>query len=372
MTEPAVLAEPPFRVPRDRADLQLFLQAALTLEHLTIPPYLTAMYSLRPGRNRPASHIIRSVVLEEMLHMTLVANLLSAVGGEALVADSRFVSSYPAVLPFSKEKVPVALRHFGPEALETFLYIERPAYVAEPPGHPSVGEDDGWTSVGQFYATLRAGVLRLSAELGERELFCGDPARQVGPADFYDSGGEVFAVTDLASALKALRVVTEQGEGADGTVFDSDEELFGETRQPAHYFRFDEIRRERAYGPYDTPAGGPSGPDIAVAWQDAYPLDPGAKVAHYPPGSAVRRAADRFNEVYARLLCVLQAAFTGTPAVLRAAVPTMLELRALSERLHRNPHPDPARRAAGLHASPTYEVTERHFERARAELALRE
>ncbi|MDT0447979.1 ferritin-like domain-containing protein [Streptomyces hesseae] len=366
---PAVLAEPPFRVPRDRADLQLFLQAALTLEHLTIPPYLTAMYTMRAGTNRPAFFVIRSVVLEEMLHMTLVANLLNAVGGRPLVAHSRFVSAYPTRLPFSKDGVTVALRHFGVEALETFLAVERPAYVAGPPGHPSVREDDGWTSVGQFYRTIREGVLRLTDGLGERELFNGDPARQVGPRDFYDSGGEVFPVTDLASALTALRVITEQGEGADRTVFDSDDRLFGEARQPAHYFRFDEILRQRSYGPHDTPATGPTGPALPVTWHDAYPIDPAARAADYPPDGEVRRAADRFDDVYARLLCVLEQAFTGDPGALRRTVPTMLELRDLAGRLCRNPHPDPARRARGLYASPTYEITGSRLARARSEPA---
>ncbi len=369
MTVPSVLREPPFRVPRDRADLQLFLQAALTLEHLTVPPYLTAMYTLRAGTNRPAFYAIRAVVLEEMLHMTLVANLLNAVDGTPLVANSQFVTGYPAQLPYSRDRITVALRHFGTEALETFLRIEQPEYLTGPPGHPSAAGDEGWTSIGQFYDTIREGVLRLTAELGERRLFSGDRARQVGPEHFYNSGGEVFAVTGLASALKALKVITEQGEGVSMTVFDSDDQIFGEAREPAHYFRFNELLQQRAYGPHDTPATGPTGPVVEVAWRDVHPIDPEAKVAHYPRGSAVRRAAEEFNEVYAQLLCVLEHAFTGAPAAVGAAAPVMLRLRDLAERLYRNPHPDPAKSARGLYASPTYEVTDRHFERARAALA---
>ncbi|MBT2382171.1 ferritin-like protein [Streptomyces sp. ISL-11] len=365
----ATVEEPPFRVPRDRADLHVFLQAALTLEHLTIPPYLTAMYTLRPGTNRPAFYAVRAVVLEEMLHLTLVANLLNAVGGTPLVAHSAFVTGYPARLPYSRDKIPVALRHFGTEALETFLHIERPEYVAEPPGHPSVADDDGWTSIGQFYNTIRQSLVRLTEELGEAELFSGDPRRQVGPEDFYNSGGEVLRITDLASALIALRVVTEQGEGVSRTVYDTDDELFGEAREPAHYFRFDELRRQRRYGPHDTPDSGPTGPAIDIGWDDVHPIDPEAKAAHYPPGSAVRRAADHFNEVYARLLCILEHAFTEDPVMMRAAVPTMLELRDLAGRLYRNPHPDPAKRAQGLHASATYEITERLLTHARGTLA---
>ncbi|GHF59033.1 hypothetical protein GCM10010218_45540 [Streptomyces mashuensis] len=361
---PARPAEPPFRVPRDRADLHRFLQAALTLEHLTIPPYLTAMYTLRPGTNRTAFQVIRGVVVEEMLHMTLVANVLNAVGGEPKVAHSRFVTPYPARLPYSRDHITVALRHFGPDALRTFLLVERPAGIARPPGHPSVASDTGWTSVGQFYRTIATGLAELTDRLGEHALFTGDPARQVGPSDFYNSGGEVFPVTGLDSALTALRVITEQGEGADHAVYDSDDRVFGEHRRPGHYFRFNEILQQRRYGPYDTPATGPNGPPLDVSWEDAHPIDPAGTLADYPPDSEVREAADRFDETYARLLCTLETAYTGEPVVLRDSVPAMLELRDLAEWICRNPHPDPARRALGLHAAPTYEITDAHFARA--------
>ncbi|MBO0653894.1 ferritin-like protein [Streptomyces triculaminicus] len=370
-TRPHVLREPPFRIPADRADLHRFLRAALALEHLTVPPYLTAMYTLRPGTNRPAFYAVRAVVLEEMLHMALVANLLNAVGGRVLTADPRFVTGYPALLPYSRDRITVSLRHFGVTALETFLRIEQPEFVSGPPGHAPAREDQGWTSIGQFYGTIREGVLRLSAELGERRLFSGDPALQVGPEHFYNSGGEIFAVTDLASALKALQVITEQGEGVSMSVFDSDDRIFGEAREPAHYFRFNELLQQRSYAPHDTPAGGPTGPAVDVTWHDVHPIDPEARVAHYPRGSAVRRAAEEFNDVYAQLLCVLETAFTGAPRALGDAAPVMLRMRLLAERLYRNPHPDPAKRARGLYASATYEVTERHFERARRFVPLR-
>ncbi len=53
----------------------------MQLEHATIPPYLTALYSIHPGTNSDAFHGPRVVAVEEMLHLTLAANLLNAVGG---------------------------------------------------------------------------------------------------------------------------------------------------------------------------------------------------------------------------------------------------------------------------------------------------
>ena len=58
--------------------LREHLQTALEIEHSTIPPYLCALYSIPNGSNVSASTLIRSVVMEEMLHMVLVANLLNA------------------------------------------------------------------------------------------------------------------------------------------------------------------------------------------------------------------------------------------------------------------------------------------------------
>ena len=201
--------ELPFTLPKTLDELRMYLQGALEIEHLTIPPYLTAMYTIRAGTNRDAYYTIRSIVLEEMLHMTLVANLLNAVGGRPRVAHPDFVRSYPARLPYSALDVTIPLQHFSPAAMRTFLLIERPQHLDD--GLLQSGQ--GWTSIGQFYDFIRTGLLTLVEELGEDKVFCGRTQRQVGPEDFYNSGGEAFPVTDLKSALLALRVVTEQGEG---------------------------------------------------------------------------------------------------------------------------------------------------------------
>ncbi len=55
-------------------DLKSFLKSAMQLEHATIPPYLTALYSLKPGANPAAAQVLRVIVVEEMLHLTIAAN----------------------------------------------------------------------------------------------------------------------------------------------------------------------------------------------------------------------------------------------------------------------------------------------------------
>ena len=54
------------------AALKQTLQNAIELEHSTIPPYLQALYSIKTGANLEVAKLIRSVVTEEMLHLSLI------------------------------------------------------------------------------------------------------------------------------------------------------------------------------------------------------------------------------------------------------------------------------------------------------------
>ncbi|MCD7443065.1 ferritin-like protein [Streptomyces lincolnensis] len=357
MTTMYELAQQDYRQPKDVPELRRYLQAALEVEHLTIPVYLTGMYSIKPGTNAYAYGVIRSVLLEEMLHMTLAANLLTAVGGKADV--SKFVRKYPARLPFADKRVPeVRLRHYSPEALVTFLDIERPQSFVPPNGQ----KPTGWTSIGQFYDAIRRGVTDLEQAAREQEppstIFTGVAGDQIGPRDFYNSGGEVFAVTGLKTALLAIEVISDQGEGAHDTIWDSDDKIFGEERQVAHYFRFNEIHKGRRYGRHDLPRTSPSGPLLDITWADAYPIDPMAKIEDYRDSPELKTQAVLFNKTYAKLIAVLEKTFHGRSDLMHHVVPLMVELRDASQRLYRNPHPNAAKAALGLHASPTFELTD--------------
>ena len=90
-----------------REQLHDYLHAAMQLEHATIPPYLTALYSIRPGTNADAFHVLRVTVVEEMLHLTLAANILNAVGGTPDLTKPDFVpdlsrATCPMVRPTSR------------------------------------------------------------------------------------------------------------------------------------------------------------------------------------------------------------------------------------------------------------------------------
>ena len=78
--------------------LQTWLQEAIEIEHATIPPYFTAWLSIKEGHNQESSEIIKSVLIEEMLHLTLAANMLNAVGGHPDLVHPQFVPRYPHII----------------------------------------------------------------------------------------------------------------------------------------------------------------------------------------------------------------------------------------------------------------------------------
>jgi hypothetical protein len=349
----------PTNIPETLPELRTFLQAAIELEHLTIPPYLTAMYTLKPGSNVAAYDVIRSVVVEEMLHMSLAANLLTAVGGTPDIAHPEFVRAYPARLPYSGLPMLIPLASFAPETIDTFLAIERPAPPDTPP------DDQGWVSIAQFYAALRLGLERIVAREGPERVFTGDPEHQIGPDDVYNSGGEVVEVVDLRTAREAIEIIVDQGEGAHESIFEEGAAVGGPLPELAHYYRYNEIRLGRRYDRHDTADSGPTGPALSVHWDQVYRIDPAARVSAYPAGSAVRAHAEEFNLRYAELLQHIQQGVTGRPEAMRAAIPAMLRLKYQAQTLLANPFPG----RPGLHASPTFEIDDTVLGRAADRLA---
>jgi hypothetical protein len=311
--------------------LRAHLQIAIQLEHATIPAYLCGLYTIRDGTNTEAARVIRSVVMEEMLHIALAANVLNAIGGTPVLNRPEFVPRYPTRLPHSDGHLEIHLARFSREAVTTFQAIERPA-------RPNArAQADRYHTIGQFYKAIVEGLERVCRK---DQHFTGDPARQVGPEAYYGGGGELVRVTGLDSAVAALRVIVEEGEGLPHSIFDSKRKLVREPRELAHYFRFTELLAGRYYGPHDTPATGPTGPLLPVDWDAAYDMAPNPKAEDYPAGSDLRRRADEFNRTYTGLLDLLHRAFNGEPGRLGGAVGGMYELKYQAQALIRNPRPD--------------------------------
>jgi hypothetical protein len=330
---------------RTLADLRAHLQAALAVEHATIPPYFTAWMSLKDGHNLQVGEIIRSVMLEEMLHLTLAANLLNAVGGRPSLTKPGFVPRYPHRLPYSGDRFQVHIERFSKSALETFLEIERPEARGAKP------QPDRFTTIAQFYAAIRQAIDELCERLGEAAVFTGDRSRQVEPGAYY-GGGSIVVVTNRDTAHRAISEIAEQGEGAHHTVFDADPSILGRSgNEPAHYYRFMQIVKKREYTPRDTPSSGPTGRPLGVDYDAVHPIRPDARASQYPRGSEIRAALEAFGAGYAELLAALEAAFTGQPSRMTEAVARMFALRDQARALMQTPSGD-GRTTVGLDFSP--------------------
>ena len=81
------------------SQLKKDLQTALQIEHAIIPPYLTAMATVKEIYNLEVQAIFKSIVLQEMLHMATVANILNAIGEEPKLYFNAFIPHYPSRLP---------------------------------------------------------------------------------------------------------------------------------------------------------------------------------------------------------------------------------------------------------------------------------
>ncbi|TCM37169.1 ferritin-like protein [Kribbella sp. VKM Ac-2568] len=333
--------------------LREHLQWAVELEHATLPPYLCALYSLDPEQNPDAVQVVSSVFVEEMIHLALAANLLNAVGGRPRLDTPEMLPHHPRRLPHGDPSLQLSLVPFGPEALEMFLRLEQPA----PPGAPAEG--DHYETIGQFYDAIEQALRRLCAELGEREVFSGDPSRQVIADHFSHTAGRLNRVDDLDTALAALKEIVEQGEGTSrGEVWDGDQDIFHPDRdEVAHYYRFVELKLGRRYRRGDTPQSGPTGEPVVVDFAGVRPMRRNPRLADHPLDSPIRTAQQEFNNTYCTLLQSLEQAFNGWPKTLGPAIRTMYALKTQAQSLMEMPDGD------GSTAGPTFEYVEPELRR---------
>lgn len=329
-------------------DLLEHIQAAIELEHATIPPYLTALFSIKTGTNAPASGIVASVVAQEMLHMTIAANLLNALGGAPRMDRPGFIPVYPGPLPMGVAggltirlaKLTRGLVH------DVFMRIEEPeAPIPVPVKAPRVAmfaavsqPAPEFATIGEFYRAIADKI----TELGP-PAFTGDPARQVVDTTWFPTN-QLFPIVDVNSAVAAIDVIVRQGEG---TVTNPEE-----GGEPAHYYRFAQLVYARTLerDPAEPAGWSFSGPIVGIDLAGVWNLLPDAKVADYAPNSRGQILGDQVNRTYTNLLRSLESTFDGNPDRLKAALGLMFELNVVASELVTVPLSD-----TGYYAAPTFE-----------------
>ena len=277
-----VEAPPVLRI-ETRAELVSLLSEAAELEHGLVCSYLFTAFTLKEpdaagltplqgeavGRWR---EVLTGVALEEMLHLALVSNLLTAIGAAPHLARPPFPQSsryYPA-------GITIELRRFSDATLTRFVHLERPEgveiedEVVEDPGVDLDAAPDAapgalrtpeeeveevpaeaYATVGHLYQAIEDGFCHLVEERGEDDVFIGPPEAQATSDHFRFP--ELVAVTDLASARQALDVLVTQGEGVRGDWAEAHYGSFLTVRDELRALRRDDPRFDPAHPVLDNP-----------------------------------------------------------------------------------------------------------------------
>lgn len=222
------MAEQPVR---SRSDLVALLTTAAEVEHSLMVQYLFAALTMKHGTDEGLTEhqLIRvahwekqvlAVARQEMEHLGLVANLMTAIGAAPNLSRPNFpygTSLYGHVMELTR---------FSETSVHRFACFEMPQSGDDTVQCPSPPDPSlpGPSSIIEVYEAIRAGFVTLAAR--PEPLFLVGADHQLGGkalgTDFprvgaMGGGYDVFmsTVTDLASALAAIDLIVEQGEAAE-------------------------------------------------------------------------------------------------------------------------------------------------------------
>lgn len=300
---------------QDREELIYLLCEAAEFEHAVMCTYLYAMWSLKRDQSEGVSAAeleaierwrasLRQVAREEMLHLCLVNNLLAALGA----APHLWKPEFPVKPGHFPADVIMQLKPFSAEALDHFLYIERPEGLDISDGrgfdhahhyHRAARPDllspaaQDYVSQGHLYHGVLQGLIELTKAWGEDRVFVGHDQAQVGGSEFGLPG--LFKVTNLETAKRAIEEIVTQGEGAPAH------------SETSHYARFAAIKAELMVMQQARPGFRPSRPVVAnpsLAERDGL-------TAIVDPLAA--KAVDLGNALYALMMRALAQVFSPAP-----------------------------------------------------------
>ena len=227
--------ESPFVIEHREALIYMLCEAA-ELEHALMCEYLFAAFSLKQRTDEGLTieelaavdrwrKVVSHIATQEMLHLALVQNILSAVGAAPHLSRPNL----PQPAGHYPPGVILTLLPFGQAALEHFMFLERPEGMdlADAPGlaaidraAPVIQEGEivprlqDFATVGHLYRSIEEGIKHLNDKYGEPWLFVGPPEAQASEAHF--GWPQLVQVIDAASAQRAIDTILEQGEGPRG------------------------------------------------------------------------------------------------------------------------------------------------------------
>jgi hypothetical protein len=321
----------------NREDLWWLLAEASQLEHMIMCQYLFAEFSLKQGEAEGLSGeqaeaverwrgVLRGIAVEEMLHLALVANLMSSIGAAPTFARPNF----PQRSNYFPASIQLDLIPFGERALKHFLYLERPegmerqdaeGFVPSAPSLDPLGEQElmprgqEFLTIGHLYRGIEDGLRMLTEKLGERAVFVGSPRAQATP-ELMGGWQQLIPVTGLESAFAAINEIIEQGEGARGDWKD------------AHYGRFLQIWDEYHAMREADPSFDPARPVLVAYTRQPFDTEADVPLISDP---LTHRVAELATVAYELVLHLLTRFFTHTEETneqLEVLIGTAIDLMA--------------------------------------------
>lgn len=335
--------KPLLTLAKDTDTLAQALQQAIEIEMATIPVYLYTYYSIirEPNQDQiqadytnkfinagmpagvaaqaaldksaevmvyanKAGATIMSVVIEEMLHMSLSSNIHRAlVGMPQLVGISP--EGWPVNLPGRFPALHISLAPFSANQLDQFIAIESPGGTP-PPNANNIPEH--WVSIGEFYASI-LDYIEANIKPEDYQKYAGQP--QLGPGNNYythnnvdtlyydkyhkpkftnaDDSGDLLIIDSNDAVRTAITTIVEQGEGTieDGHTTDDksgDEE--------SHYRKFVDLKNEFA-----------NFADDVKYFIKPYPVNP--TTASYP--ADIQTVSNLLNGIYTYMYMLMDACY---------------------------------------------------------------
>lgn len=342
-------------------ELVSMLHDASELEHALTCQYLYAAFSLKAGGDPELTasqtalvahwnQQITKIAAQEMYHLMLASNLLTAIGEQPHLSRGNFPQPPKT---FSDISLPSMLASFDTGTVHRFMCWEKPeasgwwdqacdecaAATSERTGLPLLtAEQAPYSTIGELYKDIEA-----TLEANPGWIDPGNAPKQVTSATVPFSPA-VAPITSYKDAYDHIEEIIREGEGT------------GDYESHAHFAFFHQIYDELGNGP----AFDPSWPTVDNPAYDPSLAPPGSTLITDDDNPAAVACGTLFNEAYLLLLQTLGALFATTDedgdrqTLANAAMAFMpLVIKPLGTLLTRIPL---GGAHSGLHAGPSFEL----------------
>lgn len=230
----------------DKKDLDWIkkqLQSAIELEFSTLPIYLSSLFSLEV-QNYTAYNVIRSVAMEEMVHMAIASNLLAALGGTPIIRNIDVKFPTKGLPGGAEPDLTVGLTQFSKNQLENFMRIERPQFLVD-----SLQSSEEYPTIGVFYQEIKEAIYANRDEVVAAVKASTDPRNTTASKQVPDSIGLPRFIYDknidpVEMLCSGIDEIMEQGEGTQAKSIVTNSKL---EYEESHYAKFASLYYGHAY-----------------------------------------------------------------------------------------------------------------------------